>query len=610
METNDKLSRLIAAAERAQAGYHHEEAIAIYTEALEIAPLGDDAAAVTQRYELLFGRGHCYEWKGKAPLAMADFETAVQLMVTMPSNDEALARQADALNRLANLTTGQIGTVEAEKLAEQALTLARQVADTRCEAASLDILAGVQIFKGGSISESVELYQQALNLFRQIGDEAGEALVLYRLAFAQAGRDSSQANIDLVRQAVALARQIGNREIEARALSVLGSVTLDLAQKRTYYERALVLAQSVGRNGTMGSITNNLAQNCSLLGLYRRGLAYADLFLIILSDSPGTRGFYADIYGLNALGLGLVNEAEAAWLAGLQVSQEINAKGMEYYSRVGLGLVALTRDQADEARQIFGDLIGELRQSDSAILSHALAWLAAAHLALNEIEEAKSTSAESVQLFEAGVLTPEYSPSEIWWHRYRVLDAAGLSDGAWEALDRARVEMLETVINLSDEGLRRNYFSKVAVNRDILRTWLEEAGARDLPLKPLTDGLSGASDLQEQFRRLNEIGVRLNTRRGERDLPTFVLDELVELTGAEEAAVLLLDEAGHAQVAAADLSNGRAETLIDDVAQVLDETGLKRQPLLSYSPDDVNDLDQTSILCVPTWSTCWLTRPL
>ena len=47
------------------------------------------------------------------------------------------------------------------------------------------------------------------------------------------------------------------------------------------------------------------------------------------------------------------------------------------------------------------------------------------------------------------------------------------------------------------------------------------------------------------------------------------------------------------------MADGRAEKLTDEIFQLLDETGLKRQPLLTYSPDETPELDQTSILCVP-----------
>ncbi|MGD8855545.1 MAG: GAF domain-containing protein [Chloroflexota bacterium] len=598
MSKSNELTRLKAAAERAKDGYHHGEAIALYNQALEIAPKGDDPASKVLRYELHFGRGESHRWVGDIAAAITDFEAAIGLAEALPSDNKNLGLQVDALIRLADVTLNQIGVTQAEELVQKALTLARQVGDPRLEAYSLSNLVQIRVSQG-ALAEASEVGQQGLALYRKAGDKIGEARTLGELAFVGGQRGSSQTHIDLAQQALALARQAGDRLVEARVLNVLGVLHPDLAKKRAYYERVLTIVQSLGQNALQSQVTNNLALNCAQLGLYRRGLAYAGLFISLLPNSLLGKSYYGDNYGLNALGLGLVDEAETAWQDGLEAARALNNKNVENFSHIGMGLAALARGQAAEARQIFGDLIPILRQSEDASLSHVLAWLALAHLAIGELDAALAASSEATELFESGIYIHDYSRQEVWWPRYRTLDAAGEEDAAWEALDRARAEMLATVADLSDEGLRRNYFNKVAINRQIIRAWLQAAAERGLPLEPLTDGLTGTNDLQEQFRRLSEIGVRLNTRQEERDLPTFILDEFVELTGAEEAAVILGEQVGVARVAAAEMNDDRSEGLVVEINQLLDETGLKRQPRLMFTPDDAAKLEQSSILCVP-----------
>ncbi|MFN2190593.1 MAG: GAF domain-containing protein, partial [Candidatus Promineifilaceae bacterium] len=599
MTSIDELTRLKTAAERAQSGYHNEEAILQFSEAIALAPTDDDDPdSLKLRYGLYLGRGKSNIWIGESRSAMADFEEAIRLAEMMPLEDRNLVRQADALNRLANITREEVGIVEGEELAKKALDLARQAGDLQMEARSKEELSQLENFKNNS-TRANELAEQALELYRQAGDKSGEANMLARMAYSRGRKEASESNIDLALQAAALARQIGDLPAEAGALNVAGIVIQDLAQKRTYYERALAIAMAIGRRGSQASIANNLAQLCYTLGLYRRGLAYTDFQISIAPHNLGTLAFNSDIRGLNTLGLNLVDEAEAAWRQGVKASQEIESKGLEHYSVVGLGLVALARGHANEAVQIFSNLIAEMREIDSAIISHVLAWKAAAHLALDEIDEARRNSDESVELFEAGIHTPEYSAAEIWLIRFKVLAAGYEEHESWRALDRARAEMLKTVASLSDEGLRRNYFNKVEVNREIIDTWLREATSLDQPLEPLTASLRGASDLQEQFRRLNEIGVRLNTHREGRDLPSFILDEFIELTGAEKASVLLQNEFGAPIVAAVNSSTDGAEFLTKEIVQLLEDTGFKGLPHLSHSPDGAHPLNQTSILCLP-----------
>ena len=207
MKSTEELVRLQAAAERAQAGYQHEEAIALYTKALDIAPPGDDPAPLTTRYELLFGRGQCYDWIGKNQLAMADFEGAARLAESLPPDSGSLALQAGALNRLAGDSLLQIGVAPAEKLAKHAVKLARQAGEPRMKAQNLRLIGGIQRAKG-AFTQAEDLTRQSIALFRQAGDKAGEARALNDLAFIGGSRETSQVHIDLARSSLAIKRRI------------------------------------------------------------------------------------------------------------------------------------------------------------------------------------------------------------------------------------------------------------------------------------------------------------------------------------------------------------------------------------------------------------------
>ncbi|HSJ54432.1 MAG TPA: GAF domain-containing protein, partial [Anaerolineae bacterium] len=203
---------------------------------------------------------------------------------------------------------------------------------------------------------------------------------------------------------------------------------------------------------------------------------------------------------------------------------------------------------------------------------------------------------------------PEYPPQEIWWCRYQALAAlraqsslpgeeAEGSDDAWLALDRAREVMLVSIANLTDAGLRRNSLNKVAVNRQIVEEWLSQAARLGMPLVPLTDGLGGSGGGQEQFRRMIDIGLRLNARREAADLARLVVDQVVELTGAERAILHRVNEAGQRQVVAEFAADAALPAV--DVALLLELVSLKRQAVLRHVPPEAPELEQLSQLCVP-----------
>ncbi len=171
-----------------------------------------------------------------------------------------------------------------------------------------------------------------------------------------------------------------------------------------------------------------------------------------------------------------------------------------------------------------------------------------------------------------------------------------VSDDAWRVLDR-RAKRCSPPLHLTDDGLRRNYLNKVAINRQIVEEWLREASRRGLPLAPLTGALAGPGGGEAQFGRMLDIGLRLNARHETGDLARFVVNQVVELTGAERVVLWRVDGEGRRQPAGEFVVAGAPPALEIDV--LLDGVSLKRQAQLHYAPPDAPELEQRSQLCVP-----------
>ena len=172
--------------------------------------------------------------------------------------------------------------------------------------------------------------------------------------------------------------------------------------------------------------------------------------------------------------------------------------------------------------------------------------------------------------------------------------------------------MLEVIAGLNDDGLRRNYLNKIPLNRQIVEGWLAAAREFGLPFEPLTTVLSGLGGGEEQFRRLLDIGVRLNEGREGAELPWQIMIEVVELTGAERAALVLMDAEGGRRVAAqispvrmwelgpdGFLPPASTEIALEEIAPLLDECERQGSPLLRYMPEGAAPFEQCSILVVP-----------
>ena len=140
-----------------------------------------------------------------------------------------------------------------------------------------------------------------------------------------------------------------------------------------------------------------------------------------------------------------------------------------------------------EASRYFKKAYKALVELDMAEQVLSTAWLGAAQLAMGDWETALKTTERAMKLqkkFSATTITAfgGNSQLEVRWWRYKALMEAlkhspskAMADEAWQNLDQARVLLLEKVATLSDEGLRRNYFNKVRINREVIKAWLEQA---------------------------------------------------------------------------------------------------------------------------------------
>jgi signal transduction histidine kinase/DNA-binding response OmpR family regulator/putative methionine-R-sulfoxide reductase with GAF domain/tetratricopeptide (TPR) repeat protein len=622
------LEDLVAAAERSRAAFDWEAAVFHSSRALAQAGIPPETA-----YALLDTQAEAHRLLGDLSAEEADREAMARLAGELRD----LRRQGQVMVRMSDLRYRQGSMPEARHLAQAALDEARQSGDRALEAAGLVALSFVDIAEG-LFDPGRERAEQAAALFRSLGDSIGEAWALFWLANANSRQERvAEANAQL-RAALELFRRGEDREGEGRILNGQGIICPDLAQRRAFYEQALAAYSAIGDRPRQAQVHNNLALLNAQMGLY--ALARDDAQEAVeAARRMGARvelAYYLDTLARAWLDLGELGRAEELFQEGLVLAREIGDVVVEAAYTLGLGRAAHASGRLAQACDLYrtaADFFGKV--SIPAEQGTCLAWLGAAHLALGDVETARACTSQAVALLEsvsgAGL---EYPPQEIWWLRYRALAASPPTppappslrselydgvplgegeedDGAWRALDRARETMLAGIASLSDDGLRRNYLNKAEINRLIIREWLREAARRGAPLALLTDALGSSGEGQEQFRRMLDIGLRLNARRETGDLARFIVDQVVELTGAERVTLYRVDQVGRRQVAA-EFSvestplrlaeggvGGEGQALPGDIAPFLDEVSLKRLALLRTVPPDAPELERRSQVCVP-----------
>ncbi len=575
---NRSLSDLLAAASGAQAAYDYETAVSLFSQALETGDL-----PATDEFTLRNGRAACQNSLAAFETELIDLEAMFDLAQTLGDQSkqvDVLARWSVAKNNLGENET-------AKQLAQKALEIAGEVADPKLKADSLVALA--QSMSGTDAHTLVQQHlEDAIDLYRQIDDPANEGMTLANLAYSMHQDGDFERGAIIAENGLKLARKSGSNYAQVRTLIVRALLCTDAAEALKYDEEALEINRQLGNRRAQSVLVNNMGFLLWSLGLYGRAQEYINNAIALAGqmNSEPLAAYALEGVGRCYLGLRMLDEAESAFSEATRLSRKIGDIFNEGASTTGLGEIALARNQPEQAIEHIQTSLN-LQQNLNSSPTHELALMGAAYLALGNAADAREYTGRATEMLAAGHFSSEYPAHEGYWWHYQALNgirpAASPSEEALNALDNACRQMLDGITTLSDEGLRRNYLNKVPVNRDITLEWANRAKQRGISLAPFTEHEADAANLQDQFKRIVDIGARLTAHRDPSNLANFVIEEFVELSGVERALLLLLDEAGTVEITAS-FSPQDAQVLAEPL---LESMRLNRQPAVLHDVGDV-----------------------
>ncbi|MFL7807097.1 MAG: tetratricopeptide repeat protein, partial [Anaerolineae bacterium] len=194
------LTYLVLAAESAARRYAYEEAIRLYTRALQLSQRASfDAATLA---DLHHRRGLIYRTVGEFEHARADLERAVEA-------GRAAGEQRTEWRAL--LALGRLWRVrdygESRAFIDQALELANRIGDPAVLAESLNGLGNWHLNRE-DLSAAIVYHQQALAIVEQVGDRGEIASTLDLLGLATALRGDPAASVRYYDRAISLFREL------------------------------------------------------------------------------------------------------------------------------------------------------------------------------------------------------------------------------------------------------------------------------------------------------------------------------------------------------------------------------------------------------------------
>lgn len=613
------------AGDKAARVYAHRSAVRYYSQALEFARRSTVETPPRTLYALLKGRATAYAYLDNYAAERDDLAAMAQLAMVL--DDLPLQIETRALQVALLALLGEHET--ALRLGNETLAQARQINAPLLIVDSLDVL-GDAYFRAGHIERAYTLHEEALELCREVGDRQREAHMLWHLG--------SQARVlkglvearTYMKDSLELQRALGNQAGVADALNELGLMTDDYAQQRYYHEQSLAIAQAIGDRDRQTRSYNNLSLTYWSLGLYTRAREYLERAIQMEREvfNRGRLIEFLESLGRVYFALEDYLQAQQAFEEGISLAKSIGddyGASLHYF---GMGQVKLAAGHPRAARDWFSQALAIQQERKLLnLLFASQAWLGAAELALGNWELAEQRTREALQTMQV-IGAGEFTLQEIWWLRYQVLrrvpdpeQREALAVEAWDALQHAHDVMMTGIATLHDEGLRRNYLNKVRVNREILAEWTRRLAEQRTPSElatpiPTAAPLSPAAvesepkQLRDRLKRVLDISVRMNATHDAESLLRYVMDQVIELSGAERGVLALFDRQHqiHFQVAVglalSDLLEGKAQISYT----VLESATQSREPVLLQdaltdarfgAQSSVLELSLRSVLCVP-----------
>jgi signal transduction histidine kinase/CheY-like chemotaxis protein/tetratricopeptide (TPR) repeat protein len=566
--------------------------------AIERCTQGLAAARVSavNRTRLLDVRAESHVAQGRLDLAAAD---AVAMMQLAETQESALLR-AQALNRqaLVQMRRGELkGAVSAAK---EALRMKHASPVVRAE--SFFRLSEAQ-WRVQDNEAALGNAQRALELYRSAGDDSGAGRAYWSISVAHEylGHLEQARSAGLL--ALELCRNAGDRYGIGNAFNRIGGLELDIAERIRHRRRTVEAFEAAGYVERQCGALGNLSICYLELGLYSRARR------LNVQQAKDSRRMGAAVSLAYALGNGLeidvlVGNFDAV-RAGLPEFEALVSTLGDPTQEVQLQLVRAALAEEE------GHLEATIEHTKSAITIArraspgqefgCLPPLARAYLKACRKRLALRVTSEAAELLGTRSLALDTNTpaQEIWWLHCRALSMNGKQELADEALDRAYRFLLGSMANIRDEGLRRNYFNKIAVNRDILAAWLAAGTRRGLAKDQLLAHLAIESSLREPFQRLADTGIRLNTLREATQIETFLVDEALELCGGERV-VLIRETDGEREIAGSVVPRGEdAATLMRSIDAHLERARNSRVAQLVHTPKTGSALKQRSRIVAP-----------
>jgi GAF domain-containing protein/tetratricopeptide (TPR) repeat protein len=510
----------------------------------------------------------------------------------------ALVAQALSRRTLVEIRAGR--PRDAVSTGRDALQAAERSGDAFCKAMAL-LRLGEAEFRSGNASAGHRLSAQAAREFKALANTRYEGHAHWGCSASLSRLGKSEAADRAARKAVSLARACGDLAGLGNALNMLTFHEPDIAQRMRSLKESRAAFEAAGYVERIAVIAHNVAIIYDDMGLYGRARRWlletrgAYLRAGALGNGPAlTPGYWDGSEHRSATKPRRRSASCTPPSVGMPRGCCAHPSTGWCSRRRSIMWEGLAQRAAD--RFANGTAPGRRQRPCQPI--NALSACSDAMLAAGKPEEALAASTQAVELQHGGG-TREIQgidAIDVWWRHYLALRANGRSTEARRAIAMAYRLLVEPIVKLTDEGLRRNYLNKPRGASQRRAHGARRAGGDAGQAPP---HLALTSSLQEPFERLVDTGLRMNELRAPDELMEFLIEEATELSGAQRVLLAIESPQGRRLARSMVPKDEDAAVLAASLEPLLDAAVRARAASLGVTPERAPEIEQRSYIAAP-----------
>lgn len=369
--------------------------------------------------------------------------------------------------------TGKLA--EAKSQLEIALALARHLHDHAQETEAI-ILFGNLAGEQGNWSEAHGWSLQALEHARTTGNQSAEGRALRFIGVVTRNMGFPEESIQWLEKAITVHRALGERfQVSIAQTNMLGSFNELGAWDRliTTAQEVISVRDELGDRVGASNTRHNLSLAYYALGEYATARRILER---VIQDSEATQmrrraGLARNVLGLVAEGDGNYEEALSLYRAALADAEAVKAVMEVAYAQHDLGALLTRLNQPMDAIPLLdAALAAWTDQGNLQLRVKSETFLGLAHFAAGDRDRAEELATNGWNKFQSGVSLGEQIQDWLW-ALYRLLIALDRPDPASSVLRAAYAELHRQAQTISDPNLRRSFFERVQLNREIVEAY-------------------------------------------------------------------------------------------------------------------------------------------